>query len=133
MGDSAVMYFLAWDNGYIKPGDRVLLYKNTTLVDPSLYRVVGYDLLQFYDYKRMKIKSTDLFTMQIITDTTGTDLHLFQDLADMEFAWVTATEDNQSTFEIPNARCLNLATSLRHLRKMIKCAILCTFLKFIFF
>ena len=101
MGDSAVMYFLAWDNGYIKPGDRVLLYKNTTLVDPSLYRVVGYDLLQFYNYKKMKIKSTDLFTMQIITDTTGTDLHLFQDLADMEFAWVTATEDNQSTFEIP--------------------------------
>lgn len=101
MGDSAVMYFMAWDNGYIKPGDKVLLYKNTTLVDPSLYRVVGYDLLQFYNYKKMKIKSTDLFTMQIITDTAGTDLHLFQDLADMEFAWVTATEDNQSTFEIP--------------------------------
>lgn len=101
IGDSALMYFMAWDNGYVKPGDKVLLYKNTTLVDPSLYRIEGYDLLQFYNYKKLKIKNTDLFTMQIITDTAGSDLHLFQDLADMEFAWVTATVDNQSVFNIP--------------------------------
>ena len=99
-GTSCLAYFMAWDHGWIKPGDTVILYKNTILIDPSRYRIVGYDLIEFYDYISFPFKDIDVFTMQIITDNSF-DGWFFQDLTDTKMVTVTATEDDQQVFDIP--------------------------------
>lgn len=100
-GKNALMQFMAWDQGWVKPGDTVILYKNTIMIDPSRYRIVGYDLIEFYDYKDLNLDSHYNVTMQIITDTRE---WLFEDTTTMKYAYVEATIDNQSVFEIPDVK-----------------------------
>lgn len=100
-GNNALMQFMAWDQGWVKPGDNVILYKNTVMIDPSRYRIVGYDLIEFYDYKNLNLDSHYNVTMQIITDSRE---WLFEDMTTMKYAYVEATVDNQSVFEIPNVK-----------------------------
>ena len=99
-GTSTYVYFMAWDNGFIKPGDEVLLYAGTTLIDKVHYRVVGYDLLEFFNYYTLGIENK-LITMCIITDNRE-DEWLFQDYTDTKIVQVTATQNNQNVFKIPD-------------------------------
>lgn len=100
-GNNALMQFMAWDQGWVKPGDNVILYKNTVMIDPSRYRIVGYDLIEFYDYENLNLDSHYNVTMQIITDNRE---WLFEDMTTMKYAYVEATVDNQSVFEIPDVK-----------------------------
>ena len=100
-GKNALMQFMAWDQGWVKPGDNVILYKNTVMIDPSRYRIVGYDLIEFYDYENLNLDSHYNVTMQIITDSRE---WLFEDMTTMKYAYVEATVDNQSVFEIPDVK-----------------------------
>lgn len=97
LGDSLLMQFRSWDKGYVKPGDIVLIYKNTILIDPERYRIVGNDLVQFYNYKELNYKD-QLFTMQVVTDNSD---WLISDYTDLRVIKLTATIDNQSVFKIP--------------------------------
>jgi hypothetical protein len=98
-GSSTYVYFMAWDNGWIKPGDVVMIYKGNTLIDPSNYRIVGYDLIEFYNYPNLGLENR-LITMCIITDCR-TDGWLFEDFTDTKIVQVTATQNEQSVFKIP--------------------------------
>ena len=105
IGNNVLMQFRAWDHGYMKPGDTVLIYKNTILIDPERYRIVGADLVEFFDYKGnenyppLNIANDNLFTLQIITDSN--EGYLFNDFTDTRMIRMTATIDNQSVFQIP--------------------------------
>ena len=98
-GNSVYMYFMAWDQGYIKPGDTVILYKNTVEIDPTRYRIIGYDLIEFFDYKNQNL-TNDLVTMQVLTDADE-EHDMLEDYTTTRYARVVATEDDQSVFKIP--------------------------------
>lgn len=99
-GTSTYVYFMAWDNGWIKPGDVILLYKGNTLIDNSLYRIVGYDLIEFYNYSSLGLDDK-LITMCIITDCRM-DGWLFEDFTDTKIMQVAATQNDQAIFKIPD-------------------------------
>ena len=99
-GSSTYVYFMAWDNGWIKPGDVILLYKGNTLIDSSLYRIVGYDLIEFYNYDTLGLDGK-LITMCIITDCRM-DGWLFEDFTDTKIVQVEATYNDQAVFKIPD-------------------------------
>jgi len=99
-GTSTYVYFMAWDNGWIKPGDVVLLYVGNTLIPQEKYRIVGYDLIEIFDYYTMGLDGR-LITMCIITDCR-TDGWLFEDFTDTKVVEVEATENEQSVFKIPD-------------------------------
>lgn len=83
----------------VTPTDDIILYHNTRVVDPSRYRIVGNDLIEFLDADSLNIQAKDLFTMQIISDLRENNLTL--DSTNVKSAWVTATEDKQYVFNIP--------------------------------
>jgi hypothetical protein len=68
---------MAWDNGWIKPGDEVMLYAEGELIDKDSYRIVGYDLIEFFNYTTLNLDNK-LITMCIVTDCRA-DQWLFQD------------------------------------------------------
>ena len=99
----AFMSFRSDDYSWVKPGDTVMLYNGAVLVDPSLYEIVGYDLLYFEDIEKAGLQSGRIVTMQVVTDSQNPkDQMLFQDLTEMKTATVTATLPNQSVFKIPD-------------------------------
>lgn len=99
-GNSTYVYFMAWDNGWIKPGDEVLIYKGNTLIDKENYRIVGYDLIEFFNYYLLDLEDK-LITMCIITDCR-TDGWLFEDYTDTKVVQVEATQNDQFIFDIPD-------------------------------
>ena len=101
-GTGAFMTFRSDDYSWIKPGDDILLYNGTVLVDPSLYEIVGYDLLYFEDLEKAGIREGRTITMQVVTDSQNPkDTMLFQDLTQVKTITVEATAHNQSVFKIP--------------------------------
>ena len=102
-GNGAYMTFRSDDYSWVKPGDNVMLYNGTTLIDPSLYEIVGYDLIYFEDLEKARINYNRTITMQVITDSQNPkDNMLFQDLTDLKLVTVEATVHNQSVFKIPD-------------------------------
>ena len=100
-GDGAYVYFLAWDNGYVQPGDHVILYKNTVMIDPEKYRIVAHDLLYFDDWQEAHLSPTDTITMQIITDGRARKDWLFEDVTESVTVEVEPEFNMQSVFKIP--------------------------------
>lgn len=103
--DNAYMQFLSTDReGYVKPGDTVLLYSGTTFIQSEFYKVIGYDLLYIENYSKCGIFLDRMITMQVVTDLKETDHNrlLVDDLTDMKIVEVEATTNQQSTFDIPN-------------------------------
>lgn len=100
-GSNAYMDFDPVDGcGPITPNDQVIIYKNTTQIDPSRYRIVGDNRVEFLDYNTQHLDG-DFVTMQIITDSFGEKVNLLEDYTTVRYARVTATKDNQSVFDIP--------------------------------
>ena len=85
------------DDKHIYPGDQIQLYMHTLHVSEDRYRIVGEDLLEFYDYKSDNIDEF-VVTMQLVTDNREWEL---QDLTNVRIVQVTAEIDNQSVFTIP--------------------------------
>lgn len=101
-GRGAFMAFQSDDYSWVKPGDSVMVYNGTVLVDPSLYEIVGYDLLYFEDLEKVGLESGRTITMQVVTDSyDAKGKMLFQDLTETKAVTVTATTNNQSVFRIP--------------------------------
>lgn len=101
-GKGAYMIFESEDYSWIRPGDKFLLYNGVTLLDDSLYEVVGYDLLLFKDLARAGVMPGRRLTMQLITESNDPRrTMLFQDTTEMRVVTVEATIENQSVFEIP--------------------------------
>lgn len=101
-GRGVFMAFRSDDYSWIKPGDTVFLYNGAVVVDPSLYEIVGYDLIYFEDWEKAGLKEGKTVTMQVVTDSRdSSDKMLFQDLTEMKMVSVAATVDNQSVFAIP--------------------------------
>lgn len=101
-GKGAFMTFQSDDYSWIKPGDSVMLYNGTVLIDQSLYEIVGYDLLYFEDIEKAGLKDGRTVTMQVVTDSQNPkDQMLFQDLTEMKAVTITAAINNQSVFKIP--------------------------------
>ena len=98
VNDDLLVQFRAWDHGYVKPGDTVMIYKNTILIDPDRYDIVGHDLVRFYNYKELNVMD-NLFTMCIVTDSN--DEWLNQDFTDTKYIRLTPTMDEQSVFQLP--------------------------------
>lgn len=97
------MLFRSDDYSWIKPGDNVILYSGTVVIDPSLYEIVGYDLIYFEDLEKANVRSDRTITMQIVTDSQDPkQAMLFQDLTNLEMVTATATSHNQSVFKIPD-------------------------------
>ena len=99
-GNNAVMNFTPWDNNTdikIDQNSSIIIYKNTVMIEPSRYRIVGPNRIEFFDYKDMNILG-NMCTIQQITDGTKYDLY---DLTDSQYATVYATVDQQSVFDIP--------------------------------
>ena len=98
-GKSAIYKFNSMnDDKYVQPGDQVTLYMRTLHISTERYRIVGNDLLEFYDYESDNIEDNTVFTMQMVTDNRDWQL---QDLTNTRFVQVVAEVDNQSVFEIP--------------------------------
>lgn len=97
-GNDAILQFNPIDGkGAVKPGDEIVLYKNTTQIHRSRYDIVGDNLVKFYNYRDQDL-TRDIVTMQIITDTSDS---ILEDLTDVRTVSVVATKDKQSVFEIP--------------------------------
>lgn len=97
------MQFRAGDYGYIRPGDDIVLYSGTTLINPSLYKIIGYDLIYFYDMDDVTIFEGRTITMQVITDIKEPKKKmLLKDFTEVAMTDVTATKNDQSVFKIPD-------------------------------
>ena len=70
------------------------------MIDPDSYRIVGYDLLEFFNYTSLNLDNK-IITMCIITDARE-DQWLFEDYTETKIVQVTATKYLQAVFEIPN-------------------------------
>ena len=99
--NGAYMVFRSEEYGSIKPGDKVLLYSGTTLINPEFYNVVGYDLVYFENLDDVALLEGRTVTMQIITDLQDPSTLIYQDLTDIKIIDVEATENRQSVFKIP--------------------------------
>ena len=100
-GSSCFITFNPIDGcGPITPNDNVILYKNTTQIDPSRYRIVGNNKIEFLNYNTQHLVD-DFITMQVITDSYGNNVNLLEDYTSVRFVSVTATKNNQSVFVIP--------------------------------
>ena len=93
------------DYGHIIPGTKVILYAGNTIINPAFYRVVGVDLIYFENLDDVELLDGRIVTMQIITDLQepNPEKTILQDLTDIKFTEVEATEDDQSVFEIPES------------------------------
>lgn len=98
-GVGAFMYFMAWDHGWIDPTDKVVMYLGSTVVDPSKYKVIGYDLIYFYDYKDLNVNTSRNVTLQVIAEPTPD--WLFADYTKIRYVEVEATLEHQYVFNIP--------------------------------
>ena len=92
------MYFRAWDHGYVKPGDQIVLYRDNIPLDPRTYRLMGVDLVEFFNYQTLDLPDT-LYTMEIITDNSD---WLIEDYATSKiFSMVAEEEKEQTVFQLP--------------------------------
>ena len=99
--NGAYMLFRSDEYGQIKPGDKVLLYTGTTLINPEFYNVVGYDLIYFENLDDVTLLEGRTVTMQIITDLQNPSKFIYQDLSNIKVIDVEAIENKQSVFKIP--------------------------------
>lgn len=99
--NGAYMVFRSDEYGSIRPGDKVLLYTGTTLINPEFYNVVGYDLIYFENLDDVTLLEGRTVTMQIITDLQNPSSFIYQDFSDIKIIDVEATQNRQSVFKIP--------------------------------
>lgn len=101
--DSSYIYanFQSTDGLITKAGDKVNIFKNTTLVDTRRYDIVGDNLFRFSKHANMV---EDLFdrsiTLQYISDSRSF-ANVYQDMTSMREVSIKATKDKQSSFTIP--------------------------------
>lgn len=96
-GKNIFMYFRAWDHGYVKPGDQIVLYRDNVPLDPRTYRLMGVDLIEFFNYQTLDLPDT-LYTMEIITDNSD---WLIEDYATSKIFSMVAEEEEQTVFQLP--------------------------------
>lgn len=92
--------------GHLLPGTNVIIYAGSTLVDPSLYRVVSTDTIYFDNLDDVYMLNNRVITMQIITglaELPNPKKDIMDDLTDIKLVEVEATEEDQSVFDIPEA------------------------------
>lgn len=93
--------FTTSDSIVARSGDKINLYKNTTLIDERRYTIVGDDTFLF---NSITDGDNDLLgrsiTMQMITDTR-TISNIYIDMTTMKERTISATKNNQSVFTIP--------------------------------
>lgn len=89
--------------GHVVPGMKIILYSGSTLVNPSLYRVIGVDVIYFENLEDIHLLDNRTITMQIFTDIKSpTPIENIQtDSTDIKITEVVATQDFQDTFQIP--------------------------------
>lgn len=97
-GRNIFMYFRAWDHGYVKPGDQIVLYRDNVPIDPKNYRLMGVDLIEFFNYQTLDLPSDALYAMEIITDNSD---WLIEDYATSKVFSMVAQEDEQIVFQLP--------------------------------
>lgn len=85
------------DERHIYPGDKINLYMHTLYISEDRYRIVGEDLIEFYDKNDINYDNF-VVSMQLITDNREWEL---QDLTEVKVEEVIAEIDNQSSFNIP--------------------------------
>ena len=96
-GKNILMYFRALDHGYVKPGDQIVLYKGNVPIDPRTYRLMGVDLIEFFNYQLLDLPDV-MYTMEIITDNSD---WLIEDYSTSKVFSMVAEEDEQTVFKLP--------------------------------
>ena len=82
-------------------GDNIILFKNTHNVHPEMYRVIGNNTIEYYNYS-LDLEYDDILTAQRLSDNwlSLTD-PLYKNLTKVRHVVITAEKDNQSVFNIP--------------------------------